>query len=269
MRSPVQSSNVVHTRKRKLTSPSMECKNPKAIKILKNNSTDDNVNNEPNSTSVDTRNKDIDLIKIIEDPPTETENAKENAFSKEKASIKSRTSKRIVTGQKKLEKQEKLKSSPLTKFLQKTDKQKDASSKESDISFQEEKDDSIEKFEESSNKVTKTNINTPGTTSNLSNKVEGLLSVANNSSYQSDSDLVVLSSDTEEKDEEAKSSANMMTDTPSTSQIIKTSKIDKTKLKKLTPKQEEKRLLNARRKEEKKRLKMVNWDTYSINILFC
>lgn len=258
MRSPVQSPNVVHTRKRKLPLPSMECKNPKAMKILKNNLSEDSVNNEPNSTSVDTRNKDINLIEVIEDPPTETENAKENAFSKEKASSKTKTSKRIAAGQKKLEKQEKLKSSPLTKFLQKTDKQKDASKEESEISFQEEKNDSIEEVEESSNKATKTNINTPGTTNNLSNKVEGLLSDANNSLYQSDSDLVVLSSDTEEKDEEAKSSANTMTDTPGTSQSIKTSKIDKTKLKKLTPKQEEKRLLNARRKEEKKRLKMVN-----------
>ncbi|XP_033298413.1 chromatin assembly factor 1 subunit A-B [Bombus bifarius] len=256
MRSPVQSPNVVHSRKRKLASPFMECKSPKAMKILKNNLSKDSVNSEPNSTSVDTENKDIDIIKIVEDPPTETENAKENAFSKEKASSKTRTSKQIVTGQKKLEKQEKLKSSPLTKFLQKTDKQKDASKEESEISFQEKNNDSIEEVEESSNKATKTNINTPGTTNNLSNKVEGLLSVANNSLCQSDSDLAVLSSDTEEKDEETKSSANTMTDTPSTSQTIKTPKIDKTKLKKLTPKQEEKRLLNARRKEEKKRLKM-------------
>ncbi|KAK9305181.1 hypothetical protein QLX08_003701 [Tetragonisca angustula] len=239
MRSSVQSPNVIQSKKRKLSSPSVECKSPKTIKILKNLGTV-NANNEPVNIDINTENKDIAQMEIIED--AETENAKENASDKKKSESKIKTPKRISTGQKKLDKS---KLSPLTKFFQKTDKQKDSTKEESQISLQEEKDDIVEEIEDNSKKVIEIDVNMSETNS-LNDTVEDLSSTVNNSLSRSDSDLVILSSDSEDKDEETKS----ITSTP------RTPKMNEAKPKKLTPKRKEKKLLSAKKREENKLLQM-------------
>ncbi|KOX76562.1 Chromatin assembly factor 1 subunit A-A [Melipona quadrifasciata] len=236
MRSSVQSPNVIQSKKRKLSSSS-ECESPKAIKILKNLSID-NANSEPDNVDTDIENKDIAQTEIIKD--TEIENAKENASNKKKAESKSKTPKRISIGQKKLEKS---KSSPLTKFFQKTDKQKE----ESEISLQE-TDDIVEEIEDSSKKVIEIDVNRSETANSLNDTVENSFSTVHNSSSRSDSDLVILSSDSEDKDEETKSITS--------TSIANIPRMDEAKRKKLTRKRKEKKLLTAKKREENKLLQM-------------
>lgn len=255
-RSSVQSPNVIQSKKRKLSSPSVECKSSKTIKILKNLSTD-NANDELDDTDVNIESKDIAQMEIIED--METENAKENASNKRKSESKNKMPKRISIGQKKLE-QSKL--SPLTKFLQKTDKQKDSPKEESQISLQEEKDDIVEEIEDNSKKVIEIDVNRSETTNSLNDTAEDSFSTVNNSLSRSDSDFVILSSDSEDKDEKTKS----ITSTPKTAN---SPRMNKAKQKKLTHKREEKKLLIAKKKEENKLLQMVDKNIYNILILFC
>lgn len=240
MQSSVQSPNVIQSKKRKLSSSS-GCESKKAIKILKNLSTD-NANSEPDNVDTGTENKDIAQTEIIED--TETENAKENASNKKESESKSKMPKRISTGQKKLEKS---KASLLTKFLQKTDKQKDNSKEESEISLQE-TDDIVEEIEDSSKKVIEIDVNRSKTTNSLYDTVKNSFSTVHNSSSQSDSDLVILSSDSEDKDEETKS----ITSTP----IANISRMNEAKRKKLTRKRKEKKLLITKKRKENKLLQM-------------
>lgn len=239
-----QSSNVVQSKKRKLTSPSTENNSPKAMKIFKKSLNTDIVGSKSNNTDIDTENEnDIEEIEV--------ENLKENSTSnKLKTENKCETPRQ--SGQKILEKQEKLKSSPLTKFLQKTDKQKNNSKEESQISLQEEKDDL---FKKTSEKKYISNISVSETRNNLTNTIEDSPSIVNNSPTQTDSDIAILSSD-EDKDEQTKSITNTIKDITSISKNIKTPKMEKIKQKKLTPKQEEKKLLIAKRKEERQRSKM-------------
>lgn len=244
MQNQIQSSNIVQSKKRKLTSPSIENNSPKAMKIFKKSLSIDIAGSKSNNTDIDTENEnDIEEIEV--------ENLKENSTSnKLKTENKCETPKQ--SGQKTLEK---LKSSPLTKFLQKTDKdkQKNSSKEESQISLQEGKDDL---FEKTSEKKYISNISVSETRNNLTNKIEDSPFTVNNSPNQIDSDIAILSSD-EDKDEQTKSITNTIKDVTSISKNIKTPKMDKIKQKKLTPKQEEKKLLIAKRKEERQKSKMV------------
>ncbi|XP_043799861.1 chromatin assembly factor 1 subunit A-B-like [Apis laboriosa] len=241
MQNQIQSSNVVQSKKRKLTSPSIENNSPKTVKIFKKSLSIDIAGSKSNNTDIDTENEnDIEEIEV--------ENLKENSTSnKLKTENKCETPKQ--SGQKTLEK---LKSSPLTKFLQKTDKQKNNSKEESQISLQEGKDDL---FEKTSEKKYISNISVSETRNNLTNKIEDSPFTVNNSPNQTDSDIAILSSD-EDKDEQTKSITNTIKDVTSISKNIKTPKMDKIKQKKLTPKQEEKKLLIAKRKEERQKSKM-------------
>lgn len=240
MQNQVQSLNVTQSKKRKLTSPSIENNPAKTIKILKKSLNTDIVGSKSNNTDIDTENENDDIEEI------EVENLKENSTSnKLKTENKCETPRQTSSGQKTLEKQEKLKSSPLTKFLQKTDKQKNNSKEVSQISLQEGKDDLFEKTSEKSVSETK---------NNSTNKIEDSPSTVNNSPNQTDSDIAILSSD-EDKDED-KEQTKSITNTI-ISKNIKTPKMEKIKQKRLTPKQEEKKLLIAKRKEERRRSKMV------------
>ncbi|XP_061932516.1 chromatin assembly factor 1 subunit A-A-like [Apis cerana] len=244
MQNQIQSSNVVQSKKRKLTSPSIENNSPKAMKIFKKSLNTDIVGSKSNNIDIDIENEnDIEEIEV--------ENLKENSTSnKLKTENKCETPRQ--SGQKALEKQEKLKSNPLTKFLQKTDKQKNNSKDESQISLQEGKDDL---FKKTSEKKYISNISVSETRNNLTNKIEDSPSTVNNSPNQTDSDIAILSSD-EDKDEQTKSITDTIKDITSISKNIKTPKMEKIKQKKLTPKQEEKKLLIAKRKEERRRSKM-------------
>lgn len=244
MQNQIQSSNVVQSKKRKLTSPSIENNSPKAMKIFKKSLNTDIVGSKSNNIDIDIENEnDIEEIEV--------ENLKENSTSnKLKTENKCETPRQ--SGQKTLEKQEKLKSNPLTKFLQKTDKQKNNSKDESQISLQEGKDDL---FKKTSEKKYISNISVSETRNNLTNKIEDSPSTVNNSPNQTDSDIAILSSD-EDKDEQTKSITDTIKDITSISKNIKTPKMEKIKQKKLTPKQEEKKLLIAKRKEERRRSKM-------------
>lgn len=242
MQNQVQSSNVTQSKKRKLTSPSIENNPAKTIKILKKSLNTDIVGSKSNNTDIDTENENDNIEEI------EVENLKENSTSnKLKTENKCETPRQTSSGQKTLEKQEKLKSSPLTKFLQKTDKQKNSSKEVSQISLQEGKDDLFEKTSEKSVSETK---------NNLTNKIEDSPSTVNNSPNQTDSDIAILSSD-EDKDEQTKSITTNTIKDVIISKNIKTPKMEKIKQKRLTPKQEEKKLLIAKRKEERRRSKMV------------
>lgn len=259
--SSVQSPSVVKNKKRKLTSPSVECRSPKTIKVLEKNLTKENVDNTKSAANIDTKDDD-NCIDIIKD--TEIENVKENTTSnKVDARDKFETPKRTSTVQKKLEKQEKLKSSSLTKFLQKTDKQEDKLKEESQVSVQKEDDstkNTPKKGIDSGTSVSQTNT--------VNNKIEDSPSILNDSLSQSDSDIAIISSDNEEKDEQTKSATSTTENASDTLQILKTPTTEKSKQKKLTPKQQEKQLLSAKKKEERKKLKMVSCNVYDVNILF-
>ncbi|XP_043259612.1 chromatin assembly factor 1 subunit A-like [Colletes gigas] len=85
------------------------------------------------------------------------------------------------------------------------------------------------------------------------------LKMANRSSLScnSDSDIVTMSSDCENKEKQTKSNESMEGSIEiSSPSALKTPKNDKPKQSKISPKQREKKLLSAKKKEERERLKM-------------
>ncbi|XP_076748664.1 uncharacterized protein LOC143422124 isoform X2 [Xylocopa sonorina] len=241
---------VVSNKKRKLTSPSVDHKSPKALKVEKRNLSKGGVNSESDSVAVDAKSMDADSVELVD---AEIENVKENTMTNKLDGInKSITPKRTLSGQKKLDKQEKLKSSPLTKFLQKNDKAVDSSNENYTKSLREESNESNEK---SAKTAAKTDKNTSQSASNSNNELEDSCSKVgeDNSLCQSDTDVELLSSDNEERDDQTKSVDTSASDS---AQILKTPRLDKTKQKKLTPKQREKKLLSAKKREERQRQKM-------------
>ncbi|XP_076646585.1 uncharacterized protein LOC143355559 isoform X2 [Halictus rubicundus] len=163
-RSPVGSPNVMQNKKRKLSSPSVECKNPKAIKMSKKSPRKSAGSKTLDVSSNNKQNTKDKCIDVIED--TDAENLKENATANKDESInKNATPKRLS---KKLEK-EALKSSPLTKFLRSSlpEKEVQASKDESVVlsSDNEDKDDPAEleeNVEETSRKSTSSSdVKTP------------------------------------------------------------------------------------------------------------
>ncbi|XP_076664350.1 uncharacterized protein LOC143366829 [Andrena cerasifolii] len=231
--SAAQSPNVLQNKKRKLSSPSLSCRSPKVVKISKASSMEIiEIVDDKLTKIVDTVTESNECIEVEED--VETENLKENrASNKVESSRKNKTPKRSSTGQKRAEK-DKAKSSPLTKFLRKSDKEVDGSKEDHPNCSETEK------------KEGKTDEVVSRTTSNLEGKAEDAPSIVDNSlCYNSDSDPAT-SSDNEDKEEESKSTENLeeRADSP---RSCRTPKTDKTKQKKLTPKQ----LLSAQKKKER------------------
>ncbi|CAK9809622.1 Chromatin assembly factor 1 subunit A-A, partial [Anthophora quadrimaculata] len=261
MQSPVQSPNTIQSKKRKLTSPSVECMSSKPVKILKKSLKKD-VNNESSDNIKEAKDNSNDCIELVD---IETENVKENETSnKVEATIKLETLNQTPKGHRKLEKLSKLKPSPLTKFFQKTDMPEESSKQDSQNLLEKETDKPVERSSDS-----KPDIEMSLSTSNTSYIVEDSPPRANNSLYQSDSDVATVSSDNEQedKDEQTKAGsedgnkdeqteAREECKTPDYSQTSKTSKTDKSKQRKLTPKQQEKKLLSAKKREERQKLKM-------------
>lgn len=217
------------------------------VKISKESSINivDIVDDKLNDFTMDTVTENNECVEVIED--AEIENLKENRVSnKVESSSKNKTPKRSSTGQRRVEK-DKAKSSPLTKFLRRSDKEADGSKEDHPNCSENEKE------EEKTDRVVSQS------TSNLEGKAEDTPSIADNSlCYNSDSDIAT-SSDNEDKEEESKSTENLeeslKADSP---RSCRTPKMDKTKQKKLTPKQQEKQLLSAQKKKERQIQKLVS-----------
>ncbi|XP_076231223.1 uncharacterized protein LOC143177244 isoform X2 [Calliopsis andreniformis] len=248
--SPTESSTVTRNKKRKLTSPSVDVRSPKLVKtskkklseIVKNTKLNSSINGAPNEIS--------ECIDLSED--MEAENLKENTTTnKVESENKKKTPRRASTGQKKLKEKDKVKSSPLTKFLKKTDKEVE-SSRESCQSPLQDKSSSDKSCD------TDTHKNASQVENSFENKIGDTPSRASRSvCYSSDSDVSIVSSDNEDKEEQSKPNGDAEKDTQFDSPKISTTpKTDKTKQKKLTPKQHEQKLLSAKKQEERKRLKM-------------
>ncbi|XP_034196204.2 uncharacterized protein LOC117611888 [Osmia lignaria lignaria] len=225
IRSPTQSPNVMKTKKRKLSSPSVGCKSPKAVKVSKPASNKDDA-------KVETLRMDSNDIEIVES--IEIESVKENTSNKVNAVQKSTTPKQLSTKQKKIEKQDKSKSNCLTKFLKKTDTKEDDANDDQENPLLEEKDESVnESFDTE-------------TDANVSQKAEELVGAVNDS-CDVNSDVVNLSSDSNDRGgDHLKSNTEQSMNSDSS----KTPKIDKIKKTKLTPTQQEKKLLSIKKKEE-------------------
>ncbi|XP_003703334.3 uncharacterized protein LOC100876279 [Megachile rotundata] len=228
IRSPTQSPNVIQTKKRKLSSPTVGCKSAKAVKVSKTVSKKD-VNSKSSDSEDDTPKKDNNIKETTEN--IEIENVKENTTSN-KVLNKSITPKHSSIGKKKIEKQDKSQSISLTKFLKKTDSKENSS-------LTEEKDTFID---ESFDAEMDANVSI-----SMHNDEKELSGTVNNSlSCDVDSDGINLSSNSDGNgDDLLKSYEN--TEQSVTSDNPKTPKIRK---KKLTPTQQEKKLLSTKKKEE-------------------
>lgn len=224
IRSPTQSPNVIQTKKRKLSSPSVGCKSAKAVKVSKTD-----VNSKSNAVKDDTAEKDSSIMEATEN--IEIENVKENTTSN-KVLNKSITPKRSSTRQKKTE-QDKSKSVSLTKFLKKTDAKEDSSLAE--------KKDTMNYDESFDAKMD------PNVSISMHSDEKELSRTLNDSlSCEDDSDMINLSSNSDgNRDDLLKSYEN--TEQSVTSDNPKTPKIRR---KKLTPTQQEKKLLSTKKKEE-------------------
>ncbi|CAK9804527.1 Chromatin assembly factor 1 subunit A [Anthophora plagiata] len=261
MQSPVQSPNTVQSKKRKLTSPSVECMSSKPVKILKKSLKKD-VNNESSDNIKEAKDNSDDCIEIID---MGAENVKENETSnKVEAKITLETLNQTPKGHRNLEKLSNLKPSSLRKFFQKTDMPEESSKQDSQNLLEKEMDKSVERSSDF-----KPDVEVLLSTSNTSYKVEDSPPRANNSLYQSDSDIATVSSDNEQEDKDEQTKAGSENgnkdeqteareecNTPDCSQTSKTPKTDKSKRRKLTPKQQEKKLLSAKKREERQKLKM-------------
>ncbi|XP_053995322.1 chromatin assembly factor 1 subunit A-B-like [Hylaeus anthracinus] len=351
MQSPKQSQNSVQSKKRKLTSPSVNCPNPKAIKISKMNKNHDIANKlkDDANNSLEESNKSKEVVDDIE-----IVDVKENKISnKVESTSKNRTPKRSSTGQKRSETMDKVKSSPLSQFLKKTDKDEENLKGNQQNFIQNQEDESILKRKKAEHLVTnsssscqnneqnteqRTKTSSPKPYENLKVKLpsesdvtisldnkgkEQQIKSINNvkkskkigspkilealklekvkhsdsdmssdnedkdeqtkstentkkstkpsfqenkilkleltklPSPRTDSDIVILSSDKEDKEEHTKSKENTKQNIKVHSPtILKTPKVDKVKQKRVTPKQQEKKLLSAQKKAEREQQKL-------------
>lgn len=223
IQSPVGSPKVGN-KKRKLSSPSIDNKSRKPMKILKKNVSKD-VNTESDNSNED--KEEGDSIEVLE----EIKNSKDSTEST-KVETGNVAPKRNSTKHK-IDKEQTVKLSPLTKFFQKSDKEED-NLKEQKNSSQESKDKSVGQPENDMGK--------------------DMSSLQNDSLIQSDSDI--SSSDDEDNDDQKTSTASLGKGVIESPQIPVTPKTSKKQGKKLTPKQQEKLLLSAKRKEERQKQKL-------------
>lgn len=248
------STNNVPNKKRKVVSPLEELKSSKIIKFTKENSVKDTSEEQEDAEEKpDTDRECIELISDQEEKYLEQSSDEEHA-NKEKIDTTPKRS--SLKKSKTLEKSQK-KSGALTKFLTKVDSEPTSSLvHDSDLHKSENEKDcqNISVHEEESGSPL---LNT----SQVNEEIEDIKIVERSNTYQdSDSDVAVLSSDTEAQSELDKSKSSINEEkvtklaTPTTP---KSNKEDKMKLKKLTPKQLEKKQEVARRKEEKAKLKIV------------
>jgi len=166
---------------------------------------------------------------------------------------------------KKLDKSQQ-KSGALTKFLKKTDKKTESTTDNNDTheskTEQDLQDTSIRKTEDevcsNENLASSGKSNSQICQANEESKSLSVHDTKGSFFQQSDSNVVILSSDNESSNELDKSISNKNKETQESESSQETDKDAKKKLRTPTPKQLEKREEIVRRKEEKLKLKMVH-----------
>lgn len=222
--SSLESPNSVANKKRKLTSPSIECRKPKVIKVkdVEENESKKNLNNGADDNSED--------VEVVE--KTENEDEQEHVTTDEIEDVSKTTPKRRSIGKKKeKKKKDTANNSGLENFLKKSTAEEDK--------------------EESTN--------SPSPTAKCTS-----VSPKGNDSVRldPDSETELQSSDIENKDVSKKANDNLKRSIENCSpKTPKTPRLEKNvenvgSGKKLTPTQQKRKLLNAKKKEEKERLRM-------------
>jgi len=266
-KSPSSTDNVPSKKKRKIISSSIESKSPKMIKLAtKENlvkSVPEKEGEDASEGKLDSSNDSIEIITSNDEKKGLDQN------DQQKARKSDNTPKNRNLGKNKKVDRSQQKPGALTKFLKRTDREVE----ESDISH----DNNLSKLKNKDCQDTPVHKEKNEICLNENSDVQLIPSelqdtsrlnetnrVANkdvdSSLQESDCDITILSSDNETSSELDKSISNRnkeITDGPATPVNPKTDKDIKEKIKRLTPKQLEKRQEIARRKEEKKRLKMV------------
>lgn len=261
-KSPSTTDNVPNKKKRKVKSPLIS-NNPKMVKLsTKENLLRDIHEKESEAASERKLNSSNDSVEIISDD----EKKDLEQSDQQKIGKSDNTPKR-----KRLEKNKKLdkslhKPGALTKFLKKMEVEESNISHDNNLSELKDKKDSQDtsihkgKNQICSNESSDVPSVQPDYQQDISQLSETDDSVTNkavdSSLPESDCDITILSSDNETSSELDKSILNKSKETTEIPVTPKTDKDTKNKIKKLTPKQLEKRREIARKKEEKLKLRM-------------
>ncbi|XP_078052140.1 uncharacterized protein LOC144478252 [Augochlora pura] len=274
-RSPIGSPSVIQNKKRKLSSPAMDSKSPKAIKISRKSRS---MGCKTNDKSDDKSNVHYESVDITDD--SDMENLKENATTnKNQSNNKDTTLKQIPKEFQKAV----VKISPMSKYLKKSEENVETSksnekseldtnnaASQSNNSIQQTealKDESNDEFDNESDDESDDKLDNK-CDDKLELKAETVISQSCNSNQETeinisintnnDSCLTIESSDDEHKEESAEELAeNMDTSTKNINlSDPKTPTADQLKQETLTPKQQERRMSSAMKKKEKERLKI-------------
>lgn len=260
-KSPSSVDNTPKKKKRKVISPSIESKSSKVVKLATQENSVRNVRwkEEEDASERKLNSSDIEII-ILDDEKKDLEQSDQQKMRKGDS-----TPKRSLGKNKKLDRSQQ-KPGALTKFLKRTDKE----IAESDIThdnnlseLKDKKDCQNVSVHKKQNEICSNESSDASfirselqDTSQLSETDDRVASKdADTSLQESDCDITILSSDNEI--DKPILSTNKETDKPATPVTPKSDKDMKDKFKKLTPKQLERRQEIARRKEEKRKLKMV------------
>lgn len=260
-KSPSSVDNTPNKKKRKVISPSIESKSSKVVKLATQENSVRNVRGKEEEDASERKlnsSNDIEII-ISDDEKKDLEQSDQQKMRKGDS-----TPKRSLGKNKKLDRSQQ-KPGALTKFLKRTDKEIEESDITHDNNLSELKDKkdcqnvSVHKKQNEicSNESSDASFirSELQDTSQLSETDDRVASKDADTFQESDCDITILSSDNEI--DKSISSTNKETDKPATPVTPKSDKDMKDKFKKLTPKQLERRQEIARRKEEKRKLKMV------------
>lgn len=258
--------NVSNKKKRKVLSPLSGPKSSKVVKLAVKEDLVGNIHEKEGENADEKKlNSSNDSIEII------TDDDKKDLEQSDQQNIKkgdNTPKRRNLEKNKKLDRSQQ-KPGALTKFLKRADKEvEEVDSHDNNLSELKDKKDcqntSVHKendeicLNEGSgaplNRSELQDTQLSETSEHLASKCADL------SLQETDCDITTLSSDNEassELDQSISNRSKEMTDKPATPVTPKSDKDTKNKIKKLTPKQLEKKQEIARRKEEKRRLKMV------------
>ncbi|KAG7197927.1 hypothetical protein KM043_016164 [Ampulex compressa] len=255
MLSSLESANKVPNKKRKLTSPLIECKSSKMIKITTKENSIENVDEAEVNGDVSNRvNESNSSVEILTD--VEVEESIESKTSEDKeVQDNNETPKRSSRRSKRAKSKDNGTAGALTKFFKKTEKNLDIIGNHQNDSIQHKEIDEIQD---------KTlNVRAGDTVSESKNsqneKREESNEMINDVSkcFDTDSDDTLSSSENEEKEEQEKSNTTMDNVRNATTSTPKTEdSLENAKRRKLTPKQLERRKESAKKREEKEKLRM-------------
>lgn len=261
------SNNVPNKKKRKISIPLVGCKSPKILKLTtKENSAKNVFKDEEENIEEITLDSSSDSNEIILDEEKKDLEKNSHQHHEKNKKIDTTPSKKSLGKNKKLDKCQQ-KTGALNKFLKKAEnKAKSTVSDDNSLceskNEQEHQDTSVQKEK---NEMLNENPNEQSSESQANEKLDDAdtANAADDTNRslceELDSDVAILfSSDNEmsnELDKTIESENEEITSKPTTPKTPKTSANMKNKIKKLTPKQLEKRKEIAKRKEEKLRLK--------------